>query len=92
MPATIAEALPDEHYAHTSDQIDFRARRQGVAVIGAGASAFDNAAMALEAGAASVELFVRRKQLPTINPNRWIEFAGFFAISAISTTRINGGS
>ena len=48
-----------------------------VAVIGAGASAFDNAAMALESGAAAVELLVRRKQLPTVNPNRWMEFAGF---------------
>ena len=46
-------------------------------MVGAGASAFDNAAMALESGAASVELFVRRKQLPTVNPNRWMEFAGF---------------
>jgi cation diffusion facilitator CzcD-associated flavoprotein CzcO len=45
--------------------------------VGAGASAFDNAATALEHGAASIELFVRRKRLPTVNPNRWMEFAGF---------------
>jgi cation diffusion facilitator CzcD-associated flavoprotein CzcO len=78
VPATIAEALPEKCYAHTADQIDFRKLAgKAVAVVGAGASAFDNAAMALEAGAASVQLFARRKQLPTINPNRWIEFAGF---------------
>jgi FAD-dependent urate hydroxylase len=78
VPAGIAEALPRERYAHTSDSIDFASlARKTVAVIGAGASAFDNAAMALENGAAAVELFVRRKRLPTVNPNRWMEFAGF---------------
>ncbi|SHJ53544.1 hypothetical protein SAMN05444159_0863 [Bradyrhizobium lablabi] len=78
VPAAIAEALPRDRYAHTSDQINFASLAgKSVAVIGAGASAFDNAAMALENGAASVELFVRRKQLPTVNPNRWMEFAGF---------------
>jgi FAD-dependent urate hydroxylase len=78
VPAAIAEALPKEHYAHTADRIDFRTLAgKAVAVVGAGASAFDNAATALEAGAASVALFVRRKTLPTVNPNRWMEFAGF---------------
>jgi cation diffusion facilitator CzcD-associated flavoprotein CzcO len=78
MPAGIAEALPKDRYAHTSDRIDFASLAgKEVAVIGAGASAFDNAATALESGAAAVELFVRRKQLPTVNPNRWMEFAGF---------------
>jgi len=78
LPATIAKALPEKCYAHTADQIDFRELAgKAVAVVGAGASAFDNAAMALEAGAASVQLFVRRKHLPRVNPNRWMEFAGF---------------
>jgi cation diffusion facilitator CzcD-associated flavoprotein CzcO len=78
MPAGIAEALPRDRYAHTSNQIDFASLAgKTVAVIGAGASAFDNAAMALESGAASVELSARRKALPTVNPNRWMEFAGF---------------
>ncbi len=78
VPAAIANQLPRRCYAHTSEQIDLRSLAgKAVAVIGAGASAFDNAAMALENGAASVELFARRKKLPTVNPNRWIEFAGF---------------
>ncbi|HLG82008.1 MAG TPA: NAD(P)/FAD-dependent oxidoreductase [Bradyrhizobium sp.] len=78
VPAAIAQALPRTCYAHTADPIDFRALAgQSVAVVGAGASAFDNAATALEAGAASVDLFARRKRLPTVNPNRWMEFAGF---------------
>jgi cation diffusion facilitator CzcD-associated flavoprotein CzcO len=78
IPAAITQALPREYYAHTSEPIDFPALAgKTVAVVGAGASAFDNAAMALESGAAAVQLFVRRKQLPTVNPNRWMEFAGF---------------
>jgi cation diffusion facilitator CzcD-associated flavoprotein CzcO len=36
-------------------------------VVGAGASAMDNAATALEAGAARLDMFVRRKELPRIN-------------------------
>jgi FAD-dependent urate hydroxylase len=78
VPEMIKDVLPRERYAHTSETIDFAAlsgRRVGV--IGAGASAFDNAAMALEHGAAAVDLYCRRAKLPTINPNRWIEFAGF---------------
>lgn len=78
VPRLISESLPPGSYAHTADPIDFtRLAGKRVIVIGAGASAFDNAAMALEHGAASVDLLVRRPQIPRINPNRWIEFAGF---------------
>jgi cation diffusion facilitator CzcD-associated flavoprotein CzcO len=78
VPEMIKDALSRERYAHTSEAIDFAAlagRRIGV--IGAGASAFDNAATALEHGAAVVDLYCRRPKLPVINPNRWIEFTGF---------------
>jgi cation diffusion facilitator CzcD-associated flavoprotein CzcO len=78
VPDIVARTLPRERYAHTADTIDFAALAgRRVAVIGAGASAFDNAAMALEHGAASVELLARRPAMPRVNPNRWIEFAGF---------------
>ena len=61
MPEFVA-ALPVRFRAHTADPIDFQALRgRRVAVLGAGASAFDNAAMALEAGAAEVTLFCRRR-------------------------------
>jgi cation diffusion facilitator CzcD-associated flavoprotein CzcO len=46
-------------------------------VIGAGASAFDNAAMALEAGAAEVHLLCRRAEIQVIQPYRWLTFRGF---------------
>ena len=64
----MAERLPRRLWAHSRDDIDFAALRgKRVAVVGAGASAMDNAATALEAGAASLDMFVRRASLPRIN-------------------------
>jgi FAD-dependent urate hydroxylase len=63
---------------HSADAIDFESLRgKRVAVLGAGASAFDNAACALEAGA-RVDLFARRPFLPQVNKSKWTAFAGFF--------------
>ena len=71
--------LPPSRCAHAAQPIDF-ASLQGkrVAVIGAGASAFDNAAVALESGAAEVNLFCRRAEIQVIQPYRWLTFRGFF--------------
>ncbi|MGI4958480.1 MAG: SidA/IucD/PvdA family monooxygenase [Janthinobacterium lividum] len=78
VPDFIRAAVPADRYAHTSADIDFdRLRGRRIGVLGAGASAFDNAATALEAGAASVTLCLRRRDLPRINPYRWMENAGF---------------
>lgn len=72
------EALPRQYWASTTDAIDFdRLKGRDVAVLGAGASAADNAAMALEAGAATVRMFVRRERLQRVQPYRWLTFAGF---------------
>jgi FAD-dependent urate hydroxylase len=63
---------------HSADSIDFDAwRGRRVAVLGAGASAFDNAACALEAGAA-VTQFARRRLMPQVNKSKWTAFTGFF--------------
>jgi cation diffusion facilitator CzcD-associated flavoprotein CzcO len=71
-------ALPPRLRAHAREAIDFGALRgKVVAVLGAGASAFDNAATALEAGAAEVHLFCRRAEPMIIQPYRWLTFAGF---------------
>ncbi|HEX7451196.1 MAG TPA: NAD(P)/FAD-dependent oxidoreductase, partial [Polyangiaceae bacterium] len=78
VPRRISSALPAHLYAHTRDNIDFGALRgKRVAVLGAGASAFDNAAAALEEGARDVHLFFRRPKLVNVNPYRWAEFVGF---------------
>ena len=62
---------------HCADAIDFEALRgKRVGVLGAGASAFDNAACALEAGA-QVTLFARRPILPQVNKSKWTAFPGF---------------
>lgn len=78
LPSFISDALPPERYAHTRWDIDFDALAgKRVAVLGAGASAFDNASVALEHGAAKVDLFFRRDRLVNVNPYRWAEFVGF---------------
>jgi cation diffusion facilitator CzcD-associated flavoprotein CzcO len=64
----IADTVDRKFWAHTADDIDFAfLRGKRVGVIGAGASAMDNAATALEAEAARLDMFVRRKELPRIN-------------------------
>ena len=70
--------LPSSLCVHTAEPIDFESLRgREVAVIGAGASAFDNAAAALEMGAAAVHLFCRRAEIQVIQPYRWLTFRGF---------------
>lgn len=78
VPGIIRESLPADCWAHTRDPIDFtRLKGKRIAILGAGASAFDNASVALESGAREVHLFHRRKDLPNVNPYRWAEFVGF---------------
>lgn len=74
----VFDGLPRSAWAATADDIDFAALKgKDVAVLGAGASAADNAAMALEAGAATVRMFVRRERMQRVQPYRWLTFAGF---------------
>lgn len=77
MPSFL-EAMPRHLVAHAADEIDFtRLAGRTVAVLGAGASAMDNAATALEAGAAEVHVFVRRPQISRVQPYKQISYAGF---------------
>jgi cation diffusion facilitator CzcD-associated flavoprotein CzcO len=70
--------LPPSRCVHTGQPIDFAGLPgKQVAVVGAGASAFDNAAVALEAGAAEVHLLCRRAEIQVIQPYRWLTFRGF---------------
>ncbi len=78
VPDFVSANLPQERYAHSADAIDFAALRgKRVGVLGNGASAFDNAATALETGAARVDLCLRKAEFPRINAHKWMEFAGF---------------
>lgn len=78
VPADLVKNLPTDRWAHSSDNVDF-SRLQGanVGVLGAGASAFDNAITALENGAASAWLFCRKPELPWLSAKRGLENAGF---------------
>jgi FAD-dependent urate hydroxylase len=70
--------LPRARWAHSAEAIDFAALRgRRVVVIGVGASAVDNAAEALEAGAAEVRLLIRRQAMPRINKLMGIGTPGF---------------
>jgi cation diffusion facilitator CzcD-associated flavoprotein CzcO len=70
-----APFVPDAAYgvnprfwAHSSAAIDAATLKdRRIAVVGAGASAMDNAAYALEAGAASVDMLIRRSAMPRID-------------------------
>lgn len=65
IPDVLKNNLPHSRYSHTDDTIDFALLRgKTVGVIGAAASAFDAAGLALEHGAAAVHLFCRRDAIP----------------------------
>jgi cation diffusion facilitator CzcD-associated flavoprotein CzcO len=64
----VAHRLDPRLWAHSAVAIDFSALAgKRVGVIGAGASAMDNAATALEEGAARLDLFIRRPDIPRVN-------------------------
>jgi cation diffusion facilitator CzcD-associated flavoprotein CzcO len=76
-PGALVAGLPAERYAHSADDIDFaRLAGKRVGLLGVGASALDNAAAALEAGATRVDVCFRRADIPRVNPLAWTNFAG----------------
>jgi len=79
IPPVLTDGLPAHLYAHTADPIDF-AQLSGkrVAVLGGAASAFDAAAVALEAGAVSVDLFARRPILASLPVGRVRGYPGAY--------------
>lgn len=79
-PDGVSPDLWPDLAAHTCERIDFgRLKGKRIAVIGAGSSAWDNAATALENGAGQVDMFCRRKALPQLNKGRANANPGFFA-------------
>ena len=63
---------------HSSEKIDFQLMAgKDIGVIGISASAIDNAASALEAGASNVFLFVRSPTIPRINKMKSAGYPGF---------------
>jgi hypothetical protein len=77
VPPMIAQGVPRALYAHTSELIDFAALAgKRIGILGGGASSFDNAQHALKAGVGEAHVFMRRKDLPRINPIRHMEASG----------------
>jgi cation diffusion facilitator CzcD-associated flavoprotein CzcO len=71
--------LDRRYVMHSMEHIDFsRLRGKTVGVLGAGSTATDSAAEALEAGAARVAMLVRRADVPRINKSMGIGSAGFW--------------
>lgn len=76
-PGFVRDALPKSRYAHTSETIDYAGMSgKSIAILGNGASAFDNAQHALNCGVGRVDVFVRRARIPTVNPIRFMEQTG----------------
>ena len=78
VPEGLTENLAADHWAHAADDIDFSILAgKDVGVLGAGASAFDNAITAAEQGARRSVLFCRRPELPWLSAKKGLENAGF---------------
>jgi FAD-dependent urate hydroxylase len=76
----VIQSVPAHLRTHTNDEFDMsKLSGKRVGILGAGASSFDFAIAALEAGAASVDLCFRRPRMPEENPRRWMETPGFLA-------------
>jgi FAD-dependent urate hydroxylase len=72
------QGLPRARWLHSSD--DYAAGSLAglqVGVVGAGASAMDSAATALEEGAAAVHLLIRRPDIPRVNKGKGAGNPGF---------------
>lgn len=70
LPA-LTDTLRRNQWAHSSDPLDYATLKdRRIGVIGAGASAMDSAATALESGAASVDMLIRRADLPRVNKGK----------------------
>lgn len=79
VPDLLATAVSQGLAAHTGHAIEFAALAgKTVAVIGAAASAFDAAAVALEHGAAAVHLFSRREQIAATPVTRVRGYPGLY--------------
>lgn len=78
VPDFVRNKLPSSAYTLCTDDVDsllFRGKE--VAILGAGATAWDRGADLLELGAAHVTLYMRRKQILTANPFRYLEKSGY---------------
>ena len=78
VPTVVREGVRRSAWTLCTEDVDSLAwRGQRIAVLGAGATAWDRAADLLELGARSVTLYMRRREVLTANPFRYLEKAGY---------------
>lgn len=78
VPDVIRNNLPRSAYTLCTEDVDsIEWKNQKVAVLGAGATAWDRAADLLELGASGVTLYMRRKEVLSANPFRYLEKSGY---------------
>lgn len=78
VPDFIRNALPADRYNHSCEAFDASSfAGKDIGVLGAGASAFDATVAALDAGAASVQTFMRRPAISVLDLVREFENGGF---------------
>lgn len=78
LPPVVRDNLSSDDWTMCTDDVDsihWADRR--IAVLGAGATAWDRAGDLLELGAKSVTIYMRRQQILTANAFRYLEKAGF---------------
>lgn len=78
-----AKNLPRSAWFHTGEVIDPGAfQGKAICIVGSAASAFDVAAAALEAGAARVDMLMRRGEFPGTNPfAQFSDWASYYFLS-----------
>jgi cation diffusion facilitator CzcD-associated flavoprotein CzcO len=78
VPPVVRRSLTPADWTLCTEDVDSLAwKGQRVAVLGAGATAWDRAADLLELGAAAVTIYMRRRQILTANAFRYLEKAGY---------------
>ena len=78
VPPFVEKKLPGSAWTKCTDDVDsLDWRGRSIAVLGAGATAWDRAADLLELGAKSVTIYMRRQQILTANAFRYLEKAGY---------------
>lgn len=77
IPSFISDTIDKKIYSHTSENINFNALKgKKIGILGGGASAYDNAHFALQAGVQEAHVFIRRKDFNRVNPMRKLESCG----------------
>ncbi len=78
VPSFISNTLPKTFYSSAYEDVNFaHLRGKRIAILGAGATAFDNALICHEHGAEEIHIFSKRSELANVDSSGWAEYVGF---------------